>query len=298
MIPEPLRRDVESCLGRLRSHPVSIRESRPAGGGCINRASLLVLEDGTTAFLKWNPSAPPDLFQREAEGLEALARPNAIRVPKVLGYGRRTRGFLLLENLGEAPRESAPRGERRFAEELGRGLAALHSAACSRFGFDSDNYIGPTPQANGWMDSWEGFFVERRIRPMLRLLGRENVGLSSAQEDRFCDRIGALLSRAAEPPSLLHGDLWGGNVMRCANGEPALIDPATYCGNREADLAMTELFGGFPARFRSAYEEVKPLAAGYEERRDIHNLYHVLNHAILFGGGYAGQAAAVIRRHA
>lgn len=294
MIDAALRAAVEDLLG------AKVGRAEAARGGCINEAAILHLADGRTAFAKWNASSPPGMFAAEARGLELLRRAGGVRVPEVFGAGTVSDGtsFLLMENV-TAPRMSQ-RHAGNFDEVLGRGLADIHRSHAERFGLEWDNTIGPTPQVNTPADDWAEFFAERRIRPLVRLLHDSGVVDRAfvARAERFCGRLPSLLPPSGEPPSLLHGDLWGGNVLRGGDGTPVLIDPAVYYGDREADLAMTELFGGFSAAFRAAYEEAWPLREGYRERRDLMNLYHILNHYLLFGGGYGSQAARIIERHA
>jgi fructosamine-3-kinase len=180
---------------------------------------------------------------------------------------------------------------------MGRALAAMHRTTDQRFGWRRDNFIGATPQSNRGNDDWTGFWRDARLVPQLALAGRNGLGsrLIDAGE-RLANMLPRLLAGHAPQASLLHGDLWSGNAAFLADGSPVLFDPAVYFGDREADLAMTELFGGFPRSFYASYSEAWPLDPGYELRRDLYNLYHVLNHANLFGGGYAAQAAALIGR--
>ncbi|RME07342.1 MAG: ketosamine-3-kinase [Anaerolineae bacterium] len=264
----------------------AVVSARPVGGGCINNGVLLKTEAGQTFFLKTNAAAPADMFAREAEGLAALARAGGPRVPRVYLVGR---DFLLLEDL-------APQGRRAdFWELLGRQLAALHNCTAERFGFAHDNYIGSTPQPNPWTEDGYDFFAEHRLLYQARL-GRERGLLSSTdlrRVERLCGRLRELVP--PQPASLIHGDLWSGNVISDAEGNPALIDPAAHYGWAEAELAMTALFGGFPQAFYRAYAEARPLEAGYRRRFPVYNLYHLLNHLNLFGRGYLGQVQAVLR---
>ena len=228
-------------------------------------------------FRKVGAPARADAFAAEANGLEAL-RPH-IRVPKVLDLGiKGGKAFILLEHLDL-------RGGGDYAA-LGRGLAAVHRQTGPRFGWARDNYIGLSPQQNGWSDDWAGFWWEKRMRP--QFAGAMKKGFKLDMPDL------TLLDGHHPQPSLLHGDLWNGNAGFTAQG-PVVFDPAVYYGDREADLAMTELFGGFPAQFYRAYDEAFPLAAGYEKRKHLYNLYHLLNHLNLFGGGYLEQVKAALR---
>lgn len=267
------------------------------GGGCIHQTALLELADGRRLFLKSNRSAPADMFAREAEGLVALAAAGAIRVPgdPLPGGGGEAPHFLVMEAIGSG------RPGWDFSATFGRRFARLHRATQgTRFGFPHDNYLGSTPQPNGWSDDWCDFWRRSRLGHQLAL-ARAN-GLADREllrlGDRLLDRLDRLLDLPDEPACLLHGDLWGGNYLVDEAGEPVLIDPATYYGHREADLAITRLFGGFDARFCAAYEEEWPLPAGAGERGPIYELYHLLNHLNLFGAGYRGQCLEILRRYA
>ena len=229
-------------------------------------------------FLKEGAPGRADAFAAEADGLEAL-RPY-IRVPQILDRGvQGGKAYLRLEFL-------------RFQgsgnwKSMGQTLAHLHRQAGPRFGWHRDNYIGLAPQINAWRDDWAEFFAECRLRPQIELARKNGFGLEEPD-------LGILKSHQPQP-SLLHGDLWSGNAGFTAEG-PVVFDPAVYYGDRETDLAMTELFGGFPRQFYSAYHEAFPLDPGYEKRKHLYNLYHLLNHLNLFGGGYRGQVEAKLRR--
>lgn len=268
----------------------TVRGISPVSGGCISEAFRVDLAAGSI-FLKHNPDAPPEMFAAEADGLRALraAADGALRIPDVLAVDG---AWIALEWL-----EPGPRGP-GFGERLGRGLAALHRAGGGGWGWDRANFIAVLPQDNRPTETWAEFWAERRLRPQLEMARAAGRGAgSSADWDRLIARLPALLAPAEEDgPSLLHGDLWGGNVLSAA-GEPALIDPAAYRGHREADLAMTELFGGFDVRFHAAYGEAWPLLPGFREvRRDLYQLYHLLAHVNVFGGTYGAQTAAMLRR--
>ena len=284
-----------------RGAPVS---STGVGGGCIADSRIVTFPDGSSVFVK-QASGAPDMFQREAEGLEALAAAGAIRVPSVLAVDG---SALVLEHIGQAARGPD------FFETFGRRFARMHRHRGAACGFTHDNYIGSTPQVNrplagAWPEpggspagdgsDWPAFFLERRLRYQVRLAAERGHGselsrLLDACEARFDD----MLCSAIEPPSILHGDLWGGNFIADENGEACLIDPAVYFGHREADLAMTHLFGGFSPAFYKAYDEEFALADGHEERLPVYQLYHLLNHLNLFGSGYYGQCERILRRFA
>ena len=230
-------------------------------------------------FVKTGTAARADAFAAEADGLQALKRAG-LRVPEVVSQGvDGGRAFLVLEHL-----ELQSKGD--FAA-LGRMLGAAHRHAGPRFGWHRDNYIGATPQQNGWCDDWSEFWRDRRLRPQLELARKNGFDL---EEKNLLE----LLAGHQPLPCLLHGDLWRGNAGFVAGG-PVVFDPAVYYGDREADLAMTELFGGFPPAFYASYKENYPLESGYRQRKHLYNLYHLLNHLNLFGGGYLGQVKQTLR---
>ena len=260
-----------AALGAERATPVA--------GGCIHRC-YRVLIGGVPHFAKVNDARLADAFAAEADGLEALRAPG-IRAPQPLRHGvAGGHAFLLLEFL-----ELEDQGD--FAA-LGCMLAVAHRSAGPAFGWRRDNYIGSTPQANAWCEEWSTFFRERRLAPQLALARKNGFRLELGRAEE-------VLNDHHPQPALLHGDLWSGNVAFLTDGEPVLFDPAVYYGDREADLAMTELFGGFPAAFYAAYNAVDPLERGYEKRKHLYNLYHLLNHLNLFGGGYLAQVRSTLR---
>lgn len=272
-----------------RGEPVDLR---PVSGGCIAQARIATFRDGSRVFLKTAENAQ-GMFECEAKGLTALASANAIRTPRVL---RVSRDALVLEVISSGPKSP------EFFEIFGRQFARLHACHGPYHGFDSDNFIGSTPQLNepmGRGDDWVEFFMERRLRYQLDLAeqnghGSELRGLLDQSEAVVAD----VLAASQEAPSLLHGDLWGGNFMVDEQGLPCLIDPAVYYGHREADLAMTRLFGGFTPEFYSAYEEESPLAPGHADRLPLYQLYHLLNHLNLFGRSYYSQCRQILLRFA
>ncbi len=250
----------------------------PVAGGCIHRC-YRAERDGRAVFLKVNEARFADAFAAEADGLAAL-RGAGCRAPEPIALGTvGASAYLVLEVL-----ELRAKGD--FAA-LGRMLAAMHRSQGERFGWSRDNYIGSTPQANGWSKSWPAFWRVRRLEPQLALAAKNGYRIDAPP-------VWQLLEGHEPAPSLLHGDLWSGNAGFLPRGEPALFDPAAYYGDREADLAMTELFGGFPAEFYTAYSAAWPLAPGYGERKHLYNLYHLLNHLNLFGGGYLAQVRAAL----
>ena len=269
-----------------------IKSFSSLSGGCISDAYKVSTADGNNYFLKYNPTDSNDMFIKEANGLKELAKANAIRIPEVLSFNDE---FILLEYI--------PTGNRKknFSEEFGRSFAQLHKYKSESFGFFEDNYIGSNPQKNIPNDiektSWVSFYLNKRILFQLQLA--EKLGNSTSELrkgiSKLEEKIDAIIGGSNEKPSLLHGDLWGGNYMVDENGDAVLIDPAVYYGHREADLGMTKLFGGFSSEFYKAYNEIFPLEDGYEYRENIYKLYHVLNHLNLFGGGYYSQAISLIK---
>src|SRR4051812_48125998 len=232
------------------------------------------------------------MLEAEADGLRELDAGSSVRVPTVLASGAAgNSAFLALEwvHLARASGEEQAR--------LGEHLAHQHRVLTDRFGWHRDNTIGSTPQVNTWTEDWLPFFREHRLRFQLQLAERNGHG-GRLQESgaRLLERLDVLLGEHRPAPSLLHGDLWGGNVGADPSGAPVIFDPAVYFGDREADLAMTRLFGGFSREFYAAYEKAWPLPASASERVDLYNLYHVLNHLNLFGTGYLSQAQAIIEK--
>jgi len=263
----------------------------PASGGCINNGGKVVV-GRKDFFVKWNDrSRYPGMFQAEAKGLHILGASETLRIPEVIHVGEEgSFQYLLLEYIDDGRRSPD------FWESFGRGLAKMHKHSAPRFGLDHNNFIGSLPQDNCESGSWIEFFIERRLRSQLAI-ALQNNGLNKSAASDF-DKLFAKLNSLLpdERPSLLHGDLWGGNLMIADNGEACLIDPAVYYGHREVDLAMTQLFGGFDSVFFESYNEEFPLLPGYRERLDLYNLYPLLVHVNLFGGGYAAQVMSVLRR--
>jgi fructosamine-3-kinase len=260
-------------------------------GGCINNTEILD-GGGRRYFVKSNDAARLAMFEAEAAGLAEIAKSNSVRVPRPICTGRHGgQAYLVLEYL-----EFGGGGDKADAL-LGRQLAAMHRATHARFGWQRDNTIGSTPQINSEETDWPTFYREHRLRYQLKLAAENGYrGSLQAQGGQLLERLAVFFSAYTPPPSLLHGDLWGGNHAALADGTPVIFDPAVYYGDREADLAMTELLGGFGSGFYSAYHAAWPLDPGYRVRKDLYNLYHVLNHLNLFGGGYRGQAEQLIDR--
>ena len=274
-------------ISEVTGRSFDLKGKLPRGGGCINET--LVLEGrGDRYFLKLNSPDRVEMFEAERDGLQALAECGAVRVPRPLvAGGHAEASFLVMEYVDM-------RGDDDPAV-FGEQLARMHHCQADRFGWHRDNTIGSTPQHNEWSDDWIAFWREFRLGYQLNLAERNGYGGSLVDAgQRLLESFPALFADHHPEPSLLHGDLWGGNYAADERGQPLIFDPAVYYGDREADLAMTELFGGFPRRFYQVYEDHYPLDPGYDARKRLYNLYHVLNHLNMFGGGYAGQSERLI----
>ena len=280
-----------AALARHLGIPIESISAAPVSGGCISAAFRVTTPAGTL-FVKADRAERLGMFEAEALGLEALRDAGALRIPAVIALGGDREGaFLALEWLDLAA------GRSRAEHELGERLAMQHRATARQFGWHRDNWIGATPQPKDWLTDWVEFWRTRRLGPQLDLAADR--GARSAVLDRgrrLTEMLPAYFTSYRPVPSLLHGDLWGGNWAVDASGRPVLFDPAVYYGDREADLAMTRLFGGFGSGFYAAYHAAWPLDAAAGYRRDLYNLYHVLNHYNLFGGGYLEQAAGMADR--
>lgn len=281
---------VASAISAATQRPFEMRGATSVGGGSINETYRLEGTDGSNYFLKLNDSRHLAMFVAEAAGLEAIAATNTIRVPRSITLGSSDgQSYLVLEHL-----KLSSHGK---AKLLGEQLAALHRCTGEKFGFAQDNFIGTTPQPNGWKADWVAFWREQRLGFQLRLAAENGYGGQlQSLGGKLMDTLPAYFAGYTPQLSLLHGDLWSGNHAFLADGTPAIFDPAAYFGDRECDLAMTELFGGYSADFYAAYRAAYPLDAGYATRRDLYNLYHILNHANLFGGSYAQQAEQTMQR--
>lgn len=282
---------VAASIARATGKSFKVDQASPVGGGCINR-SFHLRGGGRDFFVKVNaPSALPT-FEAEAAGLGQIASTGTVRVPRPVCAERdETQAWLALEYLPLSP------GGPRAMALLGKRLAAMHRITQAHFGWTRDNTIGATPQINRQEPEWSEFWRLHRLGYQLDLAGRN--GYRGALQDkgqRLLERLAQWFEGYRPAASLLHGDLWRGNAAMSADGEPVIFDPAVYYGDREADLAMTSLFGGFPPEFYRSYQDAWPLEPGHHERRDFYNLYHVLNHLNLFGGGYLRQAQEMVDR--
>jgi protein-ribulosamine 3-kinase len=282
---------VATQIGAALGISLSPQPARRAHGGCINESFRWESASGPL-FVKLAAASQLSMLEAEAEGLRELASADAVRVPRALAVGATpNHAWLALEWLDFGP------GSGSTQPLLGRQLAHQHRKLSDRFGWKIDNTIGSTPQLNAWSTDWPTFFRERRLRYQLDLARRNGHG--GRLQDRgaeLLDRMHLFFTTHAPDASLLHGDLWGGNAGADSSGAPVIFDPAVYYGDREADLAMTRLFGGFGARFHTAYEAEWPLPDGAAERVELYNLYHILNHLNLFGAGYLSQAQGLIER--
>ena len=275
--------NIQNDLATATGVTAELDEHGSVGGGCINQAVRIRYGD-TTYFVKLNSASGLDMFSAEAQGLEELRQCRELKIPAPVCVGSDGQSaWLVMENLAL--------GGHGSAAALGEGLAAMHRITREAYGWDIDNTIGSTPQENAWLDDWIDFWRQRRLRFQLDLAGRHGAGRAlTAKGEQLIDALPALFDGYTPAASLLHGDLWSGNYAYTADGEPAIFDPAVYYGDREADLAMTELFGGFGRDFYAAYNQAWPVDTGYPVRKTLYNLYHILNHYNLFGGGYASQA--------
>jgi protein-ribulosamine 3-kinase len=281
--------DIERAICEATGAPFLIESRAGVAGGCINDGHV-VRGGGRTYFVKLNAADRAPMFAAEAAGLEELRGANAVRVPRPVCHGAgAAASWIVLEHLELAPADG------QAMRVLGLDLARLHRASSPRYGWKCDNTIGSTPQPNSTAEDWVEFWRERRLGFQLKLAeSRGHAGPVIENGRRLIEKLPAFFAGYRPAPSLLHGDLWAGNAAMTTGGEPVIYDPAVYFGDREADLAMTELFGGFTAAFYDAYRSDYPLDAGYSARRTLYNLYHVLNHWNLFGGGYGAQAGRMI----
>jgi len=240
-------------------------------------------------FVKFNRAEHFGLFQTEYRALEALANTNTVKVPRPISLAYIDDQAVLAMEYLELANHSAS-----SMSTLGQQLAALHRCTNECFGFSWDNFIGKTEQPNTWSQGWLGFFREYRLEFQLRLARQK--GLAIPEANRLIDRMEVFFNNRSPAPSLLHGDLWGGNAGTLISGQPVLFDPAPYYGDRETDLAFTEMFGGFTSEFYEAYRESWPLEPGFAQRKVLYNLYHELNHFNIFGGSYGQQARGSVRQ--
>ncbi len=264
--------------------------TRSIGGGCINQAYQLI-GNQTEYFVKLNSAVKADMFTAEALGLEQMYNTKTITIPQPICYGiAEDKSYLVLEYI-----ELGRSNNSRSWTQMGKQLALLHQKGiCDRFGWQTSNTIGSTPQPNDWYDNWADFFAEKRIGYQLKLAKRNGGNFNDSQT--VIEKVRDYLATHNPKPALVHGDLWSGNASFTADGNPIIFDPACYYGDREVDLAMTELFGGFPASFYQGYNQQYALDDDYQQRKTLYNLYHILNHFNIFGGGYEYQSQNMIKQ--
>jgi len=285
MLPDSLRSEIADKLD------YKISSVSRVSGGSINEAAKLDIEEVGPAFLKWNRTADPDMFEKEVSGLNLLRdAETGLRVPEVLLQGtvNGSTGYLLLEYIEDG------RPGNRSAQDFGEQLASLHDHRGESFGLDEDNYIGRLPQSNNRHSDWINFFIDERMEPQLQMAmksGKFGSAITGAFNNMY-RKLDEIFPK--DRPSLLHGDLWGGNFFYDTEGTAVIYDPAVYYGHREIELAFTHLFGGFSSAFYETYDKVLPLEPGFKQRKDIYNLYPLLVHTNLFGGSYARQVEGIV----
>ncbi len=288
MEPDPalldsIHRGLSEALGNI----AGLRWICDLPGGDINQAARL-RSGNTDWFLKYHRAAASDMFAAEAQALVEISATGCIRVPSPVAFGSDGQtAWLVLEYL-----ELAPNGPPAL---LGEQLAALHTVSHGHYGWARDNFIGTTPQNNSYHDSWAGFWRDNRLKPQLAMAQTGGYGGRLVRlGEQLLVAVEQLLDGHQPTASLLHGDLWAGNKAFTHAGQPVIFDPASYYGDRETDIAMTELFGGFGAEFQTAYQAHARLPDGYHRRRELYNLYHILNHLNLFGAGYLSRCENMI----
>lgn len=282
---------IESAISTATGRDFHIDNQQHVGGGDINTA-MKITGSGLTYFLKLNRAQLIGMFEAEAAGLHDMAQAGAVRVPEPVCSGvTGSQAFIVIEYLDISGRS------RGSMSTFGEQLAQMHRHTCKQFGWHRNNTIGATPQINDWMEDWVSFWAEHRLGYQLELAARQGIGsIAINKGERLREKLGDFFQDYQPEASLLHGDLWSGNYGFVSSGEAVIFDPATYYGDREADLAMTELFGGFGGQFYAAYNTSWPLDKGYAVRKTLYNAYHILNHFNMFGGGYGSQAASMIER--
>lgn len=282
--------EIENQISQATGQSFQIQNRRSVGGGCISQAYAIT--DGKEAyFVKFNSASEYDMFEAEALGLKEMYETQTIRVPKPICWGTAdSAAYIVMEQLA-----LGGSGGSEVWYTMGQQLAQMHrKGTAEQFGWHRNNTIGSTPQINTWTDNWADFFAEHRIGYQVTLAKRN--GGNYPDTNQVVEKVREVLADHHPQPSLVHGDLWGGNAEVTKEGEPVILDPATYYGDREVDIAMSELFGGFPAAFYQGYNAAWELDAGYKNRKELYNLYHILNHFNLFGGGYGSQASRMIDR--
>ncbi len=281
-------KQISANISQTIGQAFAAKTTRSVSGGCINQG-YHISDEQCDFFVKVNQADRVSMFEAEAASLKQMADTQTIRVPQPISWGIvDDASYIVLEWL-----DLDGRGSATAQRDMGRQLAQLHQfSGATAFGWTQDNTIGSTPQVNQWTNDWTTFWQVHRIGYQLNLAHQR--GGHFRQGDALLEAIPQLLNGHQPKPAFVHGDLWGGNAAVMHTGEPVIFDPAAYWGDREVDIAMTELFGGFSSEFYAGYNEIAPLDAGYEKRKVLYNLYHILNHYNLFGSGYAGQANRMI----
>ena len=282
-----IERSISASIGKS----FQLKKQSTVAGGDINQAYQIsgLIDNGDTQvsfFIKLNQKSLLKMFEAEAAGLQEIKKSHTIQVPRMICSGiAENQSYLVLDNLSFAG------GHSHSAEQLGQQLAAMHKQTTPEFGWSRNNTIGSTQQINTQTESWIDFWRDSRLGYQFELAKQKGCAESLLLKgEKLLSHLDAFFVDYKPAPSLLHGDLWSGNYAYLKSGEPVIFDPAVYYGDREADIAMTELFGGFTTEFYSAYNKAWPLDQGYQQRKTLYNLYHILNHYHLFGGGYAMQA--------
>lgn len=290
-IAPSLKQEIEKEIQKSTRKQAEIIHTESVHGGDIHAAFKVITKENTY-FLKTSEGIPPHLFKKEFNGLQLLKKKNVIAIPKPIAYGTAGKHeFLLLEFIEKKSADS------HFWETFAKKIAALHQCTAETFGFQEDNYIGPLPQPNSPYARWSDFYISQRLQPLIRKCIDQNL-----LEKTFIDKAMQLYNNIPdifpeEKPALLHGDLWGGNYLCGPDAQPYLFDPAVYYGHREIDLAMTRLFGGFDRRFYWNYNDHFPLAPEWQKRIRLCQLYPLLVHSLLFGGGYVQQVRSIIKEY-
>ncbi len=292
----PASTDICQSLADVLGQDIELDTWQPVSGGSIHQAWHVTSNNNQHFFIKTNHHSKLHTLEAEALGLEALGKhisaDNPLRIPAVYTCGSNDEySWLILEYIAFG------RSSSKSQAALGTGLAMLHQQTAKQFGFAADNVIGESLQTNTWTNDWIDFWKQQRLGTQFKLAKQHGFYPNiEAEAEQLLQLIPALLQGHQPSPSLLHGDLWGGNAACDTDGNPIIFDPAVYYGDRECDLAMSTLFGGFSAEFYAAYNHVYPLDSGYEQRKNLYNLYHILNHANLFGGGYIGQSQSMMQQ--
>jgi fructosamine-3-kinase len=281
---------ISEHISQTLNKPFQIQNKKSIGGGSINSAYQVTGNDGQLYFIKLNTASLEFMFQVEFDSLNELLQIDTIQIPRPVCFGTAdSKSYLVLEYI-----TMNPSGDQ---QQLGYALAQMHKITASQYGWYQNNIIGSTPQSNNMQSDWLTFWREERLLPQFKMLYEKGYkNQLQPLSDKLLNNLDSLLANHKPPASLLHGDLWSGNYAFDDQGRPVIFDPALYYGDREADLAMTELFGGFSQDFYQAYNEAWPLDNDYNQRKTLYNLYHILNHANLFGTSYLNQAISMMQR--